>query len=248
MRMCTGKLQLARSLSVKSQESEIQARISAMTKTFKARIKSLDSALGWRIVDIPFDVKKAFGKGGRVPVRGTVNGFAFRTSLFPRKEDKHFLMLNKQMQKGAGATLLEDAVEVVLELDTEKRTVGTPTLLKKALDDDEDLLKYFNSFSYYMRKWIGEYITLPKSEATRRKRAEQMAVTLMEMRDGEIEPPPFLKAEFAHNPKAKIGWEKMPPSQRRGHLWGVLYYRSPESRRKRLEKAIEQMVAYANKS
>ena len=216
--------------------------------TFKTRIKSLDSALGWRIVDIPFDVKKTFDLGGRVPVRGTVNGFAFRTSLFPRKGDQHFLMLNKQMQKGAGATSIGAAVEITIELDTEKRTVSTPVLLKEAIDDDKDLLKYFNSFSYSMRKWMGEYITQPKSEVTRRKRAEQMAVTLMEMRDGEIEPPPFLKAEFTHNPKAKLGWEKMPPSQKRGHLWGILYYRSPESRRKRLEKAIEMMVEYANKN
>ena len=42
-----------------------------MRKKFKAPLKKLDAAgstnLGWRIVDIPFDVKKAFGKAGRFP-------------------------------------------------------------------------------------------------------------------------------------------------------------------------------------
>lgn len=71
-----------------------------MRKKFTDPLKKLEDAgsanLGWRVVDIPFDVKKAFGKGGRVPVRGEVNGFAFRTSLFPRKDGRHYLLMNKE--------------------------------------------------------------------------------------------------------------------------------------------------------
>jgi hypothetical protein len=215
-------------------------------KAFKARIKQLEGALGWRVVDIPFDVKQIFGTSGRVPVKGTVNGFSFRTSLFPRKNGKHYLMLNKKVQEGAKASL-GDSISVIIELDTKKRTFETPAMLKQALFDDDELLKYFEGFSYSMRKWMGEYVTTPTSAAARAKRVEQMAATLMEMRDGEMEPPPFLQAEFAHNPKAKLGWEKMTASHKRGHLWGILYYKSPESRKKRLQKAIDTMVKYAEK-
>ncbi len=223
-------------------------------KTFKARLKRLGSSpgnnsgeLGWRIVDVPFDVKKAFGKSGTVPVHGTVNGFEFRTSLFPRKEGKHFLLVNKKMRDGAGVKELGEMIEVEVEIDTKKRTVDIPPLLRKELEDEPELLEYLKSFSYSMRKYFVEHVTEPKSADVRKRRAQDLAATLMEMKDGETTPPPILEAEFAHNPKARIGWQKMPPSHRRSHLWGIAYYKTPEARQKRLEKAIQMMVDYAEK-
>jgi uncharacterized protein YdeI (YjbR/CyaY-like superfamily) len=222
-----------------------------MRKKFKAPLKKLDDAgsanLGWRVVDIPFDVKKTFGKGGRLPVKGEVNGFAFRTSLFPRKDGKHFLLMNKKMQKEANATSLGDNVDVWIELDEATRTVGIPTLLKKEIEEDDGLLAYYKSFSYSMRKYFADHITSAKSKQVQKKRAEELAVILMEMRDGEENPPPILEAEFARNPRAKKGWELMPASHRRSHLWGIFYYKNPDSRARRMAKAVEQMVEYANK-
>jgi uncharacterized protein YdeI (YjbR/CyaY-like superfamily) len=222
-----------------------------MRKKITARLKKLDDAgsanLGWRVVDISFDVKKTFGKGGRLPVKGEVNGFAFRTSLFPRKNGKHFLLMNKRMQKEANATSLGDKVEVWIELDEETRTVGIPVLLKKEIEEDEELLAYYKSFSYSMRKYFADHITSAKSKQIQKKRAEELAIILMQMRDGEEIPPPILEAEFAHNPKAKKGWELMSASHRRGHLWGIFYYKNPDSRARRMAKAVEQMVEYANK-
>jgi uncharacterized protein YdeI (YjbR/CyaY-like superfamily) len=222
-----------------------------MQKKFTAPLKKLDDTgsvnLGWRVIDIPFDVKSAFGKGGRLPVKGEVNGFAFRTSLFPRKDGKHFLLMNKKMQMGANAASLGSNVNVSLELDEETRTVEIPALLKKAIEEDAELLAYYKSFSYSMRKYFADHVTSPKSKLTQKKRVEEISIILMEMRDGEQNPPPILEAEFVRNPKAKKGWELMPPSHRRSHLWGIFYYKTPESRARRMAKAIEQMVAYANK-
>jgi len=217
-----------------------------MRKRFTGRLKKLDDPgsanLGWRVVDIPFDVKKAFGKGGTVPVAGTVNTFPFRTSIFPRKKGPHYLPINKAMQKGSGATALGDEIRVIIDIDQEKRTVSIPPRLKSILSEEEGLLSYYNGFSYSMRKYFADHVTQPKSDATRHKRAEELAVILMEMRDGEVYPPPILEAEFARNPKARAGWERMPASQRRGHLWGIFYYRNPDSRARRMAKAIEEMV------
>jgi uncharacterized protein YdeI (YjbR/CyaY-like superfamily) len=223
-------------------------------KTFKARLKKLGSSpgnnsgeLGWRIVDVPFDVKKAFGKGGTVPVHGTVNGLPFRTSLFPRKEGRHFLLVNKKMRDGAGVKELGDTIEVSVELDTKKRTVEIPSILKKELEDEPELLAYLKSFSYSMRKYFADHVMQPKGADVRKRRAQDLAATLLEMKDGETTPPPILEAEFAHNPKARLGWQKMPPSHRRSHLWGIAYYKTPEARQKRVEKAIAMMVEYAGK-
>jgi uncharacterized protein YdeI (YjbR/CyaY-like superfamily) len=216
-------------------------------KTFTATLRHEGSALGWKIIDIPFDAKKAFGKGGRVPVAGTVNGFAFRSSLFPRKDGPHFLMLNKQMQKGAGVSEIGDKVKVEIALDEKERTVKTPKELKDAFSGDDDLLHYFESLSYSMRKWMSDSITNAKTPATKRKRAEELAEHLLLMMEGEKVAPPILQAEFARNPKGKKGWDLLPPSHKRGHLWGIFYYKSPEAREKRMQKAIEMMVEYAEK-
>jgi uncharacterized protein YdeI (YjbR/CyaY-like superfamily) len=180
-------------------------------------------------------------------VAGDANGFPFRTSLFPRKDGKHFLLMNKKMQKGANATSLGDKVNVSLELDEETRTVAIPLLLKKEIEEDNELLAYYKSFSYSLRKYFADHITGAKSKQIQKKRAEELAVILMQMRDGEKNLPPILEAEFARNPKAKKGWELMSASLRRSHLRGIFYYKDPESRARRTAKAIEQMVAYANK-
>jgi hypothetical protein len=39
----------------------------------------------------------------------------------------------------------------------------------------------------------------------------------------------------------------MTPAHRRSHLMGIFGYRNPESRARRLAKAVEEMVAYAEK-
>lgn len=221
-----------------------------MRKKFKAEIIKLAGAgsenLGWRGVEIPFDVKKAFGKGGRVPVRGEANGFPFRTSLFPQKGKPHFLMLNKQVQKGAEISAGE-RVTIELELDEEERTVETPRILKEILQDEDDLLEYFESLTYSMQKFMTDSIVTSKSPETKRRRADRLAIILMEMRDGEHTPPPILEAEFAHNPKARKGWERMSATRRRGHLWGIFYYQNPTSRSRRAKQAIQECVKKAER-
>jgi uncharacterized protein YdeI (YjbR/CyaY-like superfamily) len=216
-------------------------------KSFSARLKKLEGNLGWRIVDVPFDVKKVFGKGGTVPVKGTVNGFAFRTSVFPRKEGKHFLLVNNTMRKGASVSELGDKIEVEIELDEKKRTVEFPPLLKKELEEEPELIEYFNSFSYSMRKYFSDHINSAKSPAVRQLRARELAEVLFQMKEGETVPPPILASEFAHNPRARKGWELSSPSMKRGHLWGIHYYKAGEARDRRIAKAIEAMVAHAKK-
>jgi uncharacterized protein YdeI (YjbR/CyaY-like superfamily) len=65
--------------------------------------------------------------------------------------------------------------------------------------------------------------------------------------EAEHELPPVLQAAFVQNPLARKGWEKMPASHRRSHLMGIFGYKSPESRAKRLAKALDEMVQYSEK-
>jgi uncharacterized protein YdeI (YjbR/CyaY-like superfamily) len=223
--------------------------VSAASKKFIARLRHLDEInLGWKVVDLPFDVKKAFGSGGRVPVKGTANGFPFKTSIFPRADGTHFLLVNKQVQKGAGNVQIGEKLDIVLEPDLGERTVEIPKILKDALSEDKALLKYFNNFSYSVRKYIVDYTMQPKSDEAKKRRAESMAVRLMETMDGELVTPPILQQYLAQNPKAQLGWEKMPQTHRRQHLFGIFSLIDPEARQRRIKRAVEEMVKYAEKS
>jgi uncharacterized protein YdeI (YjbR/CyaY-like superfamily) len=207
-----------------------------MKKSFTGKLRALDDPgsanLGWRVVDVPFDVKKTFGKGGRLPVR---------------KEGKHYLLMNKKMQQGANATSLGAKLTLTIEHDVAKRTVQIPTVLKDAFEQDKELLAYFSSLNYSTRKFMVDMIESPKSSVSKRRQAERIAEIVLEMMEGERTPPPILEAEFVRNPKTRKGWEKMTVSQKRGHLWGIFYYRNPVSRMKRLKKAIDEMVKYSEK-
>src|SRR5580692_7551063 len=101
-------------------------------KSFEARLESLRSRLNWIIIYVRFDAAKLWGLRGQIKVKGEINGFAFRTSLFPTREGRHFLLINKRMQKGAHA--FEGSVAgFQLELDTEKRIATLPGELEQIL-------------------------------------------------------------------------------------------------------------------
>src|SRR5438034_11096592 len=87
------------------------------------------SSVAW--LDAPFDVQEIFGTQARVPVRGTINGFPFRTSLMPMG-GCHGMAVNKTMRQG-GKCQAGDTVKVQMQRDTEPRTVEAPPALKKEL-------------------------------------------------------------------------------------------------------------------
>lgn len=217
------------------------------TKTFNAVLEPLRNGLGWVIARVPFDVEKAWPVRRRLRVRGEMEGFAFRTSLFASAGGAgHFLLVNKKMQAGAKAKVGE-RVRVRLEPDLEERAVVTPPELKRALKGNRRLPKWFAGLSDSMRHEIGKWVTEPKSAETRRKHADAMAERLLLTLEGEIEAPPILQAAFLRQPLALKGWEAMTPVQRRNHLLGIFYYQSADARERRAAKAVEEALRGARK-
>ncbi len=212
-------------------------------KTFKATLKPDGTNLKWTIVSVPRSVTDGW-ESGRPRIKGEINGFAFRTTLFPTGKGDFVLLVNKKMQAGAKA-VQGSVAEFRLELDVEERTVAIPAELKKALTGSAPVLRYYDKLSYSFHKYIADMILQPKSAEARERRAEQMAEHLYAMMEGERETPPILEAAFVRNPQARSGWGLMTDTQRRGHLWGIFYYSSPESRQKRANKAVEEAVRIA---
>jgi uncharacterized protein YdeI (YjbR/CyaY-like superfamily) len=216
------------------------------SRTFSAPVEPLRSGLGWLIVRVPLQVAAACGKRGRLPVKGEINGFPFRTSLFPTREGRHFLLVNKRMQKGGHASIGTTAL-VRLEPDTEERTVEIPAELKQLLAGEPGLLRWFEKLNYSTRKWVIERIGDVKSIEARRRRAERVAEQLFSTMEAERELPPVMQQAFARNPRAREGWEQMSPGRRRGQLLAIFHYSSPESRARRVRKAVDEAEALAEK-
>jgi uncharacterized protein YdeI (YjbR/CyaY-like superfamily) len=215
-------------------------------KSFKAILERLRSNLGWIIVWIPFDVQKVWGSRGRLKVRGRINGFAFRTSLFPTRKGEHFLLVNKKMQAG-GRAFEGTAAEFLLEPDTEERIVTLPAELKRILAEDGSLRRWFETLNYSIRKWLVDSIAQPKSAAARVRRAEQVGEQLFSVMEAERELPPALRLAFTRDPRALEGWNLMTPRYRRGSLFAIFYYRSPDARARRIGKVVDEAIALADK-
>ena len=209
-------------------------------KSFKAVLESLGPALGWTIARVPFAPHEAWKQMVRLRVRGEVNGFAFRTSLFPVQGGGwYFLLVNKAVQRGAGIAL-GDMAEFRLEPDLEAREAELPDELAVLLEEEPGLREWYDELTEYTRREIGKWVVGVKTDEARMRRAEQMAERLLATMEGEKELPPVLAVAFRRRPKAKAGWEKMTAAQRRAGLMAVFYYQTPEAREKRVGKLCDE--------
>jgi uncharacterized protein YdeI (YjbR/CyaY-like superfamily) len=223
-----------------------KARPSPAAKRFKARLERMRSRLNWIIVHVPFDAAKVWGLRGQIKVKGEINGFAFCTSLFPTREGRHFLLVNKRMQKGARA--FEGSVaRLQMELDSEERTVAILDELTRLLNQDRSLRRWYDELNHSTRSDVAKWITEPKSAEARVRRAEQLAERLFSVMEAERELPPILQVAFARHPRAREGWDAMSVARRRGHLFGIFYYRTPDAQARRVDKMLEDATALAEK-
>ena len=217
-----------------------------VAKSFKATLERIPSRLNWVIIRIPFDVSKIWGTRAKVRVKGEINGFAFRSSVFPTSKGYHCMLVKRSMQTGANAAPGETAQFRLLP-DTAKRVAIVPAELNRILNEDRSFRRWFDQLSFSMRKWICDWVTNVKSPEARVRRAEQVAEQLLSTMEAELDLPPILKRAFASDPRAYQGWQSMTPLQRRGHLLGIFYYRSPEARDRRIAKMLEDALAHAGR-
>jgi hypothetical protein len=133
----------------------------------------------WTFLRAPFSVEEVFGSRARVPIKGTINGFAFQGSLFPMGNGTHCLMVNKTMQKGAGAKP-GDTVHMVITKDTSTRTVKVPRDFRQALAKHPAAREYFEKLAYTHRKDYVDWIESAKKEETRQRRIDKAVLKLME--------------------------------------------------------------------
>jgi len=118
-------------------------------------------------------------------------------------------------------------------------------LLARALHRSKRLQKFFNSLSESTRNDFDHSIRSVKKEETRQRRVQQTIELLTETMQAELDPPPLIKSAFAHNAKARRGWELMPQSLRRQYLIAIFRSRFPETRARYLERTLLESTRYA---
>ena len=147
-------------------------------KQFKARLASRGPGAAWTFLEIPFNVEKAFGSKARVPVAGTMNGFAFRNSLLPQGDGTHAMAVSKALQTGAKARA-GDLVSVSMQVDRSERIVEVPSELKQRLASHPQAGTVFESLSYSHRKEFAEWVGSAKQPETRNRRAEKSVALVL---------------------------------------------------------------------
>lgn len=136
---------------------------------FRFRVK-LDGQEGSSVASLtpPFDVRETFGTKARVPVRGTINGFPFRSSLMPMG-GCHFMVVNRTIRDGANVKA-GDIVDVVMQRDQEERTIDTPVELEKELKKSKAARERWEKLGFTHKKEMTVSIREAKQEETKKRR------------------------------------------------------------------------------
>lgn len=215
-------------------------------KSFEATLERGGAPFNWTIARLPFDAAKLWRQRGQIRVNGEINGFPFRTTLFPTGDGGHYMLVNKRMQKGGRASLGGTA-RFRLEVDKEKREIAMPSELARSLAAEPSLRRWYARINQSTRNWIQKWVGDVKNPESRVRRAEQIAERLYATMEAERDLPPILRAAFASDARAEEGWKRMSLSHRRSHLLGFFYYRTPAGQVGRLAKIIEDAHKYAGK-
>jgi uncharacterized protein YdeI (YjbR/CyaY-like superfamily) len=215
-------------------------RAKSASKTFNATLEKFSgNGLNWVIARLPIQVEKVWGTRGMLKVRVRVNGFEYRTSLFPTGKGEHYLLVNKKVQKAAKIGPGKDATFVV-EPDLEARELQIPPELEQSLKQVRRLKKWFDTLSHSVRKWLSDLVSEAKSPETRRRRAQRVAEQVMAAMEAEHDLPPMVRLAFSRIPGAVQTWQNMTEKQRRHNLLAIFYYQTPESRLRRIERIFQE--------
>jgi hypothetical protein len=137
----------------------------------------VDAGGGGAYVEFPYDVREAFGTGGQVKVKATFDGQPYRGSLVRMGTPVHILPMLKGIRKAIGKGP-GDKVRVVLELDTEARTVEVPPELERALAKHPEAKSAFDRLSYTRRKEHARSVAEAKAAETKERRVQRILEAL----------------------------------------------------------------------
>jgi hypothetical protein len=131
-------------------------------------------------IQVPTEIVDGLGQGKKPPVRVTINGHTYRSSV-ASVGGVFMVGVTNDFRKQSGVAG-GDEVEVEIELDTEKREVTVPAEITAALEGDAGARQFFEGLSYSNKRRIVEPIAEAKTPETRQRRIEKSIEKLQERR------------------------------------------------------------------
>ena len=145
------------------------------------RAKILQSGKTAAGIEVPANVVAALGSSKRPPVRATINGFTYRTSVAPIG-GKFMVGVPPEFREGAGVAA-GDVVDIDLEVDPEPREVVIPPDFAAALKREAKARSFFEGLNYSNKRRLVTPIADAKTPETRERR---IATTVERLRNGQI--------------------------------------------------------------
>jgi hypothetical protein len=144
----------------------------------KFRTKIESSGKNITGIFVPNEVLESLGSGKRPPVRVTVGGYTFRSTV-GIMGGQAMIPLSVANRQSAGVSG-GDEVEIEVELDTEPREVALPADLAEAIGPDASAKQFFDSLSVSKKREFVDWIEQAKKAETRQQRVEKAAARLRE--------------------------------------------------------------------
>jgi hypothetical protein len=151
-----------------------------VTSSVRFRTTILQSGKTTLGFEVPPDAVEGLGAGKRPPVRVTINGYTYRSSIAVL-QGRYMIGVSAENRAPAGVTGGED-VDVELELDTAPREVSVPPDLAAALNAEPVARQTFDGLSYSNKSWHTTQVEGAKSTDTRARRIEKSIAALREGR------------------------------------------------------------------
>ncbi len=129
-------------------------------------------------IEVPANVVAALGSSKRPPVRATINGYTYRSTVAVMG-GKFMLGVSNEVRSSAGVAA-GDTVDIDLELDTEAREVELPPDFAAALARDAKAKKFFEGLSYSKKLRLVIPIDIKAVEV----RKQRIAKTVEQLREG----------------------------------------------------------------
>jgi hypothetical protein len=131
-------------------------------------------------IEVPETVVDGLGAGKRPPVRVTINGYTYRSTV--ASMGGRFMVGVSAENREASGVAGGDKVDVEIELDTSPREVTVPPDFAKALKKDAKAKKTFDALSYSNKGWHVQSIEGAKTDETRQRRITKSIAALREGR------------------------------------------------------------------
>jgi hypothetical protein len=131
-------------------------------------------------IRVPAEVVAHLGSSKRPPVRITINGHTYRSTV-ATMGGVYMLPISEENRKLTHVSA-GDEVEVEIEADTQPREVSVPPDFLEALDRDPDARRFFDGMSYSNKQRVVLSIEGAKTAETRQRRIAKAVGTLREGR------------------------------------------------------------------